>query len=421
MRRGNAALGGRFVTLHPMSESSSGTSVKPEGLRAAARRLLGGNRAYGPFLLRLERWGWVVPGGFLVMVLVLAWWVHPSSEIDNWLLMVPLLASALCSPWGTAAFGAAILLVNRVFTLAVPGQNLRLENFLLDLCVVLLAVLVAVLRSRTRSYVLRLQNAVLAAREVVVRPIPDHWGGVESATVYLPADTESRMGGDFYDVLATPHGTRIILGDVQGKGLAALSTAGAVVGAFREAGYHEADMAVVTARMEDGLRRHNALLAAVDTTHEPRFATGVVIALLGDEAHADVVNFGHEGPLVLGSGGVRQLPQEQNPPLGMAALTGTETRINRVPLEKGETVLLVTDGVTEARDRRGGFFPLLPWARELVGTSSRDSPTDPDTLLKRLVEALADHTEGHLNDDATLLAVRREEAPGARPSGPQPC
>ncbi|CAI4162262.1 serine/threonine-protein phosphatase [Streptomyces albidoflavus] len=190
--------------------------------------------------------------------------------------------------------------------------------------------------------------------------------------------------------------------------MASLSTAGAVVGAFREAGYHERDMAVVAARVEDGLRRHNALLTAVDPGHEPRFVTAVVIGFLGDGSHAEVVNFGHEGPLVLGPGGVRHLPEGQNPPLGLAELTGSgPARISRVPLAPGETVLLVTDGVTEARDHQGEFFPLAAWARDLLASDAGRRTTAPDALLDRLVGDLADHTAGHLTDDATLLAVRR--------------
>lgn len=93
-------------------------------------------------------------------------------------------------------------------------------------------------------------------------------------------------------------------------------------------------------------------------SHRCRTAVGsVVIAFIADERRVDVINFGHEGPLVLGPRGVRRLPQEENPPLGLAELTGAgPAGISRVLLEPGETVLLVTDGVTEARDRHGHFF-----------------------------------------------------------------
>ncbi|MEU6160713.1 PP2C family protein-serine/threonine phosphatase [Streptomyces sp. NPDC047130] len=395
-------------------DRSSSADARPRGGGSSEAVPLGQDGRQGPLLLRLARWGWLVPGAFLVVVMTLGLWLGPTPDTENWLLMVPLLAAALCSGRVTALFGCAVLLINRLLTVVVPGQALRLSGFLLDLCVVLLAVLVAVLRSRTRSYMVRLQNALLAAREVVVRPIPYGWGGLETSTAFLPADTESRMSGDFYDILASPHGTRVVLGDVQGKGLAALSTAGAVVGAFREAGYHEADLAVIAARMEDSLRRHNQLMAAVDATHEPRFVTAVVIGLSEDGMHADVINYGHEGPLVFGPGGVRQLPQERNPPMGLGELTGAETGIDRVRLEEGETVLLVTDGVTEARNSQGEFFPLTTWAEQLTTSAPGDTTPAPHTLLHRLVDALTDHSAGHLDDDATLLALRRLDQKAAQ-------
>ncbi len=384
----------------------SGSSAGAPGERSALRRLTG-RHASRLRLLRGDRWGWLVPTVFLVVVVAVRYWRDVPGSGEDWLLMVPLLAAALCSPWATAVFGGLALVASRLFIMAEPGPNLRLERLALGVSVILLAVVVSFLRSRNLSDLARLQNALLTAREVVVRPIPPGWGGVDSSAAYVPADAGSRMGGDFFDVLSTPYGARVTLGDVQGKGLAALSTAGAVVGAFREAGYHEQDMAVVAARMEDGLRRHNALLAAADPGHEPRLATAVVIAFRSDGTHVDFVNFGHEGPLVLGPRGVRRLPEEQNPPLGLAELTGARrTQINRVPLDPGETVLLVTDGVTEARDRSGAFFPLVPWAQSFLGTGGGRS-AKPDTLLNALMQALAGHTAGHLRDDATLLAVRR--------------
>ncbi|MEV3933594.1 MULTISPECIES: PP2C family protein-serine/threonine phosphatase [unclassified Streptomyces] len=132
----------------------------------------------------------------------------------------------------------------------------------------------------------------------------------------------STSGRDFYEVLSTPHGTRAILGDVQGKGLPAVSTAGAVVGAFRKAGYHEPGLDVFASRMESGLSRHKFLKSALGD-HEERFATAVAISFATDFGSVEVVNFGHEGPFVIGPHGVRQLPQEQGSPVGMAELTGS--------------------------------------------------------------------------------------------------
>lgn len=128
---------------------------------------------------------------------------------------------------------------------------------------------------------------------------------------------------------------------------------------------------------------------------------------MGDDFH-DALITPHGARIVLGPDGVRHLPEGRNPPLGLAELTGSgPARISRVPLAPGETVLLVTEGVTEARDRQGEFFPLTARARGLVASDTGRRTTAPGALLDRLVGDLADHTAGHLTDDATLLAVRR--------------
>ncbi|MGW3041059.1 SpoIIE family protein phosphatase [Kitasatospora sp. NPDC001159] len=81
--------------------------------------------------------------------------------------------------------------------------------------------------------------------------------------------------------MATPVGARVILGDVQGKGLPAVSMAAAVVGCFREVAFHEEDLATVASRLEERLLRQNQLAAQLGGREE-RFATAVVIRFPDD-------------------------------------------------------------------------------------------------------------------------------------------
>ncbi|MEU3555793.1 PP2C family protein-serine/threonine phosphatase [Streptomyces fragilis] len=355
-------------------------------------------------LTRFDRAAWVIPTSALV-VIVLVGELGPSIRIVNWLLMVPLLASGVCSPGVTLLFGVIVVVLNRYIDVTHPEVFIRTEDFLLEVTASLLAVLIAVLRSQAHSYVRHLQSSAEATREVVLRPIPPDWGGVETAAHYRAADVEARVGGDFYDVLATPFGARVLLGDVQGKGLPAVSTAGAVTGAFREAGYYEHDLDVVARRMENGLRRHNLLRQAFGDRTE-RFATAVVLAFPDADPHmVEVVNFGHDGPYVIGPRGVWQLPQQEGAPVGMAELVGGTPAVRRLPLGPQETVLLVTDGVTEARNKAGEFFPLRSWLERLA--DRRPEGVAPADLLGLLLDALREHTHGDVTDDIALLAVRQ--------------
>jgi serine phosphatase RsbU (regulator of sigma subunit) len=342
-------------------------------------------------------------------VIVLVGELGPTIRVVNWLLMVPLLAAGVCSPTVTLLFGVLIVALNRLIDVTHPDVVIRTEDFLLQITASLLAFLTSVLRARAHAYVRHLQSSAEATREVVLRPLPPGWGGIESAALYQAADVEARVGGDFYDVLSTPYGARVLLGDVQGKGLPAVSTAGAVTGAFREAGYHEQDLDFVAQRVENGLWRHNQLRKACGDETE-RFATAVVLAFPKDDPHAvEVVNFGHDGPFVLGPRGVRQLPQQEGAPVGMAELVGGTPVVRRVPVEPEETVLMVTDGVTEARNRADEFFPLRRWLERLA--ADRPDGVPPAQLLDLLLAAGRAHTDGHLTDDIALMAVRRDFHP----------
>lgn len=124
-----------------------------------------------------------------------------------------------------------------------------------------------------------------------------------------------------------------------------------------------------------------------------------------------MVNFGHEPPLAVGPRGVRELPGGDGLPLGFADLVDGLPPVRRVPLAADETLLLVTDGVTEARDRRGTFYPLALQLAPAV--AARPDRTDPARLVRLVRDGVLRHCGGRLDDDTTVFAVRRaREAAG---------
>ncbi|WP_245242177.1 PP2C family protein-serine/threonine phosphatase [Streptomyces sp. NEAU-H3] len=119
----------------------------------------------------------------------------------------------------------------------------------------------------------------------------------------------------------------------------------------------------------------------------------------------EMVDFGHEMPLAVSPRGVREIETVPVLPLGLSALVRTVFAVQRFRVAADETLLLVTDGVTEARDRAGEFFPLV----ERIG--ARVAADAELVRPVRLVEVVRDevlrHTGGRLTDDTTILAVRR--------------
>ncbi|WP_329416786.1 serine/threonine-protein phosphatase [Streptomyces sp. NBC_00704] len=69
------------------------------------------------------------------------------------------------------------------------------------------------------------------------------------------------MGGDAYEAGASPYGTRLLIGDVQGEGLPAVAAAFAVLGAFRETAQSEPTRTAVADALGAAVERHNAFAA----------------------------------------------------------------------------------------------------------------------------------------------------------------
>ncbi|WP_189936186.1 PP2C family protein-serine/threonine phosphatase [Streptomyces sulfonofaciens] len=262
-------------------------------------------------------------------------------------------------------------------------------------------VLAAVARSRREAELAGVRSVSEVAQRVLMRPVPHRVGPLDVAVSYTSAVAEARIGGDLYEVADTAHGIRVIIGDVQGKGLAAVETAALVLGAFREAAHDEPDLRVLGARVERS--------AARELTDE-KFVT----ALLGEVRDNGVVflNYGHPAPMVVREDGRVDFPEPPAyaTPLGLSVPGGDAPGPFRVDFAPGDQVLLYTDGVTEARDRSGAFYPLAEHAAFLLGPDAQRS-------LDALRENLAHYAGGPPHDDAAMLLLRHRPSGAAAPRG----
>ncbi|MEV4439733.1 PP2C family protein-serine/threonine phosphatase [Streptomyces sp. NPDC049577] len=236
-----------------------------------------------------------------------------------------------------------------------------------------------------------------AAQQVVLSPMPRRFDGVEIESLYLAAAAEARIGGDFYEVVDTRYGVRLLIGDVRGKGLPAVGLAAAVVNSFREAAYDESDLGSIARRLEASSTRYSAAFPPEDLME--RFTTALLVEIPPDGGRLHVLNCGHPPPLLLSRGGLRALePTAPSPLLNLADLIGDGYSVDTFRYAPGDLLLLYTDGVTEARDRDGEFFPLTTWMR-------RQTPARPRELLDALHRDLLQYSGGGLDDDIAGLAV----------------
>ncbi|MFI7408377.1 PP2C family protein-serine/threonine phosphatase [Streptomyces sp. NPDC049627] len=376
----------------------------------------GGAGPQGAALLRVRgrSVAWVPPLLLLAGIVLVDFKTSSDFRILSWIVLVPGIAAAICGVWGTAVFA---VLAPATYVAADAVLPHEYQAGLPDLCLAgiggVLATLACVIRVRGERHRLHMQDVTETIRRTVLRPLPPGWGGLDHAAVYLAADSEARVGGDFYDIQTGMHGTRVILGDVQGKGLGAVEAAAALLGTFREAAYHEADLTAVAVRLEVRMQRHIRMRTALGREEGDRFATAVLLGFPdGQQGVLDAVVLGHDAPLVVGPEGVRLLPPEHGLPLGLGELAPGDgpPPVLRVSVAPDETLLLTTDGVTEARDGTGAFYPL---AAEVAAAVAADPGlVRPARLVAFVRERTLRHCGGRLADDTTVFAVRRRAGVG---------
>ncbi|MGY6023970.1 PP2C family protein-serine/threonine phosphatase [Streptomyces spinosirectus] len=354
---------------------------------------------------------WMPPALLLVAITLVDFNTTGEFRVISWLALVPAIAAAICGVWGTTAFAVLALVTYVLADHAWPHQyQTGLPDFILVALGGVLAVLACTVRVRGERRMLHMRDVAETTRRTVLRPLPPGWNGLEHAAVYLAADSEARVGGDFYDIQPGPGGTRVLVGDVQGKGLGAVEAAAALLGTFREAGYHEAGLATVAERLEVRMVRHRRHTAALGRRDGDRFATAALLDFPYDDPGAvDVVLFGHDPPLLVGPEGVRSLPPGDGLPLGLGELAADGgPHVRRVPVAPGETLLLTTDGVTEARNGEGVFYPLAEDVARAVAADPRLA--EPRRLVVYVRDGTLRHCRNRLADDTTVFAVRRSRS-----------
>ncbi|MDQ0847007.1 PP2C family protein-serine/threonine phosphatase [Streptomyces sp. V1I6] len=272
---------------------------------------------------------------------------------------------------------------------------------------VLLAVTVAAAWSsrlrQTREVELRQVYSVAeAAQTALQRPMPSHLGSVDLHLLYEASAAGAHVGGDFYKALEVRGAVRIMLGDVQGKGLGALETASILLGSFRESAYTAPDLPAVAERLEFSMARYAE--RTQDSDVAGRFATVLLAEIPDDEPVVRLVSCGHPAPLIQHQDVLTtaDLPSPSLPVnLSGLGLGNGDHDVQELPFEEGDRLLMFTDGVSETRDHTGAFYPLEERMRAWI----REPADRMTTLLREDLVRYSGH--GFDDDTAAVLVVRR--------------
>ncbi|WP_432150130.1 PP2C family protein-serine/threonine phosphatase [Streptomyces sp. bgisy029] len=357
-----------------------------------------------------QRWAQGIPVGVVVLALVIDLMTPTDTTSAPLLATAPVAAAALLRPPGIIAVGALSMAVQVILARVdhTSGWHGGVANQLTLLAVTVLAVLInRTLESQSARTRRARQVAAVAQAAVLPRP-PSRLGDLRIAARYVPAEDEAMIGGDLYVVQDTPHGVRVMVGDVRGKGLGAVSAVCADLGAFRYAADEAEDLPRLVTALEGALLREGGRRGGQE--QDEGFTTALIVEFAAGLDAVRIVNRGHPPPLLLDARGTATVlePSQEAPPLGMAALGAWWAPVDTFPFPPGSTLLCYTDGVTEARDEAGVFYdasvrlPRLLRHRSLVG-----DPPAPAQVLQLLIEDVGRHTGGRIQDDQALLALHR--------------
>ncbi|MEK2490861.1 PP2C family protein-serine/threonine phosphatase [Kitasatospora purpeofusca] len=396
-----------------------------------------------------------VPLALIVVITVVDVLAPPDIHLGPLLIVAPALTASLAGARATTV--VALLSLAALTLIGILRDGLTTGNHETQLGALLavsaLIVALRVLRDRHERELAQVRSVSEAAQRVLLRPLPERTGPLHLASFYLAAEAEAQVGGDLYAAARTATGTRLLVGDVRGKGLSSLGDAALLLGAFRAAAHLYKDLPDLVghldgsiawdlaqlaeqqrAQREDGLgdrprprgfRRTGATDTGATDTGAPSgtraaddgrpdspaddsgesFITAVVLDVPDDGAVVRLVDCGHPPPLLLHGDRVTALePRRTSPPLGLGELVAAPYVVEEFAFLPGDRLLIYTDGVIEARDSERRFYPLT----ERVAERTAARPAEPPAaLLLHLRRDLLAHAGGRLDDDAAMVVVER--------------
>lgn len=239
------------------------------------------------------------------------------------------------------------------------------------------------------------REVVKALRSTLLPNTLAHAPGYNLSGVYKPLYDEEEVGGDFYDFYPISEGRYgILIGDVMGKGKEAASSIAFLrysVRAFISSGMPPAQ----------AMEQLNHMIETQDLKFE--MATLFLGCLDAESGSLSYASAGHEPPLLRRACGKEETLDATGPVLGI----GLEMPYDQeaIVLESGDALLLMTDGVTEARNARGQFLQSEGIWRYFRSASSTASA---QKSLATIASALNTYIGSNRSDDIAMLLIRRQ-------------
>lgn len=218
--------------------------------------------------------------------------------------------------------------------------------------------------------------------------------GCEVAACYKPASKETEVGGDFFDVFELPDGmVGVVIGDVIGKGVPAAARAVAARHVIRSYAYLDPSPSVV-------MTLANRTICRTEMESFDGMLTAAYLTVDARSRTLTCVNGGHEPAMLRrGDGSITELKCE-------GSVVGVNPDLVYVEhsrrLEPTDTLIMVTDGITEARVPGSDILGKEALV-DFISTQPRG--ISGQELIQSIVEVAEAHADGVLQDDAIVLTL----------------
>ncbi|MFJ9633232.1 PP2C family protein-serine/threonine phosphatase [Streptomyces sp. NPDC101175] len=316
-------------------------------------------------------------------------WVDPSAA-PEWVVprdFGPVGSMVITPLPGHGVPAGALILLRRAGSAVFTGEE--------EVFARLFAARAGAAMSAARLYADQSAIADVLMRELLP-PTLHQVSGVDFAGGYRPSDDHQRIGGDFYDVhpaLTEGDPSLVVLGDVCGKGLEAAVLTGKIRNTLH----------ALLPLADDHQRMLGLLNMALLNSHHTRFATMVLASAVreGGSVRMRVTSAGHPPPLIVRADGTVEEADTRGTLIG--AIPDIHAETADLVLAPGETCVLYTDGITEAR---GGPLGDTMFSEERLRRALAECAGMPAESIVEHIQMLAAQWVGRgQHDDMAVVVV----------------
>ena len=216
----------------------------------------------------------------------------------------------------------------------------------------------------------------------------------DDVQVYASLTPAKEVGGDLFDFYFRDGKLYFCIGDVSGKGVPASLFMSVTRSAFRTISAHESMPNRIVSTVNKSIADMNEMMMFVT------LFVGVLDLTTGQMYYS---NAGHDAPLLIGDG-VGELPCDANIPVGFN--TEWEYTLQEAQIYTGTTILLFTDGLTEAMNINYELFQ-MDRINEVANKALAQQRIQPRELIEQMTEAVHQFVgEAEQSDDLTMMGIQ---------------